>query len=155
MIGIAAALAGTLASGAVLAPEPARIDQVSWLTGCWLMDGGAQSIEERWTPPLGGSMLGTSRTVRNGRLAGFEFVLLRETDGGLVYEAHPSGQAGETFPVRELTATRVTFENPAHDFPQRIVYELRGANGLAAWIEGALGGKPRRVDFTYRRVPCP
>lgn len=137
-----------------MAPEPVQIDQVAWLAGCWLMDAGPQTVEERWTPPRGGSMLGTSRTLRNGALSGFEFVLLREKDGGLLYEAHPSGQAGATFPVRELTDARVVFENPAHDFPQRIVYEKRGADGLVAWIEGTVSGRSRRIDFTYRRISC-
>lgn len=138
-----------------MAAEPNRIDQVSWLTGCWLMDTGGQTVEERWTPPRGGSMLGTSRTIRNGALTGYEFVVLREKNGELLYEAHPSGQAGDTFRVRELTDSRVMFENPAHDFPQRIVYETRGADGLLAWIEGTVGGRSRRIDFTYRRVACP
>jgi hypothetical protein len=33
-------------------------------------------------------------------------------------------------------------------------YRRDGGDGLHAWIEGQIGGKPRRVDFSYRRVGC-
>ena len=44
----------------------------------------------------------------------------------------------------------VTFENPSHDFPQRISYR-RTAAGIAARIEGLMNGTPRGVDFPFTR----
>jgi hypothetical protein len=99
-------------------------------------------------------MLGTGRTVRDGRTTEYEFVVLKEQDGRLAYEAHPSQQAGAVFLSREVTEARVVFENPDHDFPQRVGYEKQGADSLLAWIEGSQNGRTRRVDFPYRRVAC-
>jgi hypothetical protein len=39
------------------------------------------------------------------------------------------------------------FENPRHDYPKRIVYELSAEGGLSATIGFAKGGSPRRFEF--------
>ena len=56
---------------------------------------------------------------------------------------------------RAVSDSAVIFENPAHDFPQRIIYRRRGADSLLARVEGMRGGRLRGLDFPYRRVPCP
>ena len=71
-----------------------------------------------------------------------------------MYVAHPSGQPAAEFLSTTVSGDTVLFENPAHDFPQRIGYRRQGAS-LLAWIEGARNGKTRRVEFPYRRVACP
>jgi len=44
------------------------------------------------------------------------------------------------------------FENPAHDFPQRIVYRQRGKKKMRAHIEGEINGKHAKEVFRYRRI---
>ena len=48
----------------------------------------------------------------------------------------------------------MVFENPTHDFPQRVIYRLDDAGVLRARIEGLVAGKPRAEDFPMRRVRC-
>lgn len=131
------------------------IDRVAWLQGCWQANSPRRLIEENWTAPRGGSMLGVSRTFRGDSLIEYELVVLRQQAGALTYEAHPSGQPSAVFTARTVTDSVVVFENAAHDFPQRIGYRKTGADSLVAWIEGAPDGPPRRFDFPYCRVPCP
>jgi uncharacterized protein DUF6265 len=131
----------------------AVITAVGWLQGCWQMTAGDRVVEEQWMAPRGGVMLSTGRTVRGTTLVEYEWVLLREKDGTLEYEAHPSGQPSDVFTARSATDNEVVFENPTHDFPQRVGYRRNG-DSLLAWIEGNAGGKPRRVEFPYRRVAC-
>lgn len=139
----------------VAAQQPVPIDRLSWLQGCWEMRSPQGTVEEYWMSPRGGAMIGVGRTVRNGRLVEYETVIVREDAGRLAYEAHPSGQPSAVFLSREITDATVAFENQQHDFPQRIGYRRDGPDVLAAWIEGSSQGQPRRIDFTYRRVPCP
>ena len=47
----------------------------------------------------------------------------------------------------------MVFENPKHDFPQRIRYRLKG-DTLHARIEGTINGKERAIDFPYQRASC-
>lgn len=131
-------------------PAKALMGDLEWLTGAWVGTrgaAGATSIEERWSPPLGGAMLGVSRTVSRGRMTAFEFLRIVERDGGLVYVAQPGGAAPTEFVLTELGKTRAVFENPRHDFPQRIVYELSGEGSLSASIGYAKGGRPQRLEW--------
>nr|WP_316786013.1 DUF6265 family protein [Pedobacter frigiditerrae] len=43
------------------------------------------------------------------------------------------------------------FENKAHDFPQRIVYENKGKDKLFAWIWGTMSGKKSKMEYSYQK----
>jgi hypothetical protein len=118
------------------------------------MSSPQRTIEEHWLPPRGGTMLGMGRTVRDGRTIEYESIVIRIENSRLAYEAHPSGQASAVFLAGPITGERVVFENPAHDFPQRVGYERRGDDGLLAWVEGTQNGRTRRSEFPYQRVAC-
>jgi hypothetical protein len=136
-----------------LAPG-ADASALSWMAGCWRQETAGRIVEEMWMAPRGDAMLGMSRTVAKGRIVDHEFLQIRVQDGRLVYIAKPSQQPETTFTATTAGAHEVIFENPAHDFPQRIRYRAAGADSLVARIEGTRGGQPRGVDFPYRRVPC-
>jgi hypothetical protein len=128
--------------------KAAVIAQLAWLSGAWTGDKG--TLEERWTPPAGGAMLGVSRTVKGGRMVAFEFLRIVERDGTLVYIAQPEGRPPTEFTLTRLDGEQATFENPAHDFPQVIRYAKRPDGGLEATISGA-GGRDAQ---TYRFQPA-
>ena len=129
------------------------IERVAWLAGCWEMQRGTTTIQEQWMAPMGGVRLGMSRTVRRDSLAEFETVLLRARGDTLAYEAHPSGQPAAVFIATEVSDSHVVFSNPAHDFPQRVIYRRR-ADSLLARVEGTRNGQLRGFDFPYRRAEC-
>lgn len=135
-------------------PAKATIGDLAWLAGAWVgTRSSGSSIEERWSPPLGGAMLAVSRTVNtSGKMNAFEYLRIVERDGGLVYIAQPGGAKGTEFVLTELggTATgttRAVFDNPRHDYPKRIVYELSAEGSLSATIGFMKGGTPRRFEF--------
>jgi hypothetical protein len=53
------------------------------------------------------------------------------------------------FVLTELDAARAVFDNPRHDYPKRIVYEITPEGGLRATIGYTRGGTPRK--FEYKR----
>ncbi len=53
------------------------------------------------------------------------------------------------FKITSHTAQFFVAENPAHDFPQRIVYEIKKDKHLHAYIEGKDKGKTKRIDFNF------
>lgn len=105
--------------------------------------------------PAGDGMLGSSRTVAQGRIAEHEFIQIRVQDDHLVYIAQPSAQAATTFTAVLASDREVVFENLAHDFPQRVIYR-RGVQDatLQARIEGMRDGQLRGIDFPYVAVAC-
>ncbi len=137
------------------AQEPASVEDLAWLAGCWASIGGEAGSGEQWTVPAGKTMLGVSRTVRHSETVEYEFLQIRETAAGEIeYVARPSGQTGAAFLLVRLSEREVVFENPDHDFPQRIIYRLIAEGNLEASIEGEVNGETRTVDFPLRRVDC-
>lgn len=144
-----------LAASPATSSPPVRLEDLSWLTGCWAREDAEPGSEEHWTTPAGGMMLGMSRTLRGGKVIEYEFMEIREVSPGrLGYVAHPSRQAEATFPLLRSAAAEVVFENPVHDFPQRIIYRLAEPHRLIARIEGERSGKSRGIDFSMRRAAC-
>jgi len=130
-------------------PEPAQATMVdmAWLAGAWTGTRGQSSIEERWSPPSGGAMLGVSRTVKDGKMRSFEYLRVVEKDGGLVYVAQPGGKSATEFVLTLLEGPLAVFQNPRHDYPQQIVYELSDEGALSATIGFINGGLGTRFDF--------
>ena len=134
----------------------APIDRFAWVTGCWASDRGNTVVEEQWMAARGGSMLGMSRTIKDGRLLDYELLIVKAEGDRLAYEAHPSGQLMATFlEASSSDSTQVIFEDLGHDFPHRIGYRSLRPDSAVAWVEGVRNGKVRRIDFLYRRVSCP
>ena len=133
--------------------EPARrgVAGMAWLAGYWTGTADGLETEELWLPPRGGLMLGTHRDVgREGR-AFFEFLRIETSGEGTVYRAQPSGRPATPFRLVEQEDTSLVFENLEHDFPQRILYQLRPDGTLLARIEGTVDGASRSREWTYRR----
>jgi hypothetical protein len=156
IIGLAFALTAGGVRAADETPVPrTKLAQLAWLTGSWAFEVNGRAVTEQWMAPDGGMMLGMSRTVVRGRAVDFEFLVLREdAHGDIYYDARPSGQEPASFKLVHLAPNEVTFENPAHDFPQRITYRLSEGGKLDAAIEGTKNGKTMRAEFPYQRVPA-
>lgn len=148
-IGIGVAVSGSTAS----AGNP--MERLSWLAGCLEMRSGDRVVEEHRMGVRGASMLGMARTTTSKGLAEYELTLIQERAGKIVFEARPSGQPAAIFTATALGDDSVVFSAPEHDYPQIVGYRRAGPDSVLAWIDGSSGGKRQRIDFPYRRVPCP
>ena len=149
----------TLALGAAsLAKPPSRVESLRFMTGCWEQKGVRATVEEHWTRPAGGAMLGIGRTIRHyatgDSTTSYEFTRIIERNDKLVFVAQPSGQATADFTEEIVTDSSVTFANPTHDYPQSVSYARRGSDSLYARTDGNIGGKNRRIEFKYARRSC-
>ncbi|MBI4818426.1 MAG: hypothetical protein HY791_19325 [Deltaproteobacteria bacterium] len=134
------------------ARAPDRLDVLSWLAGSW-EGAGAHSYEETWTPPKGSTMFGIHRELHGSKTLFYEYLRIEARDEGITYLASPLGrQPPDAFRMKEIGHDRVVFEDPLHDFPQRIGYARKGPR-LEAWIEGVEGGEPRRESWTFQLAP--
>ncbi|GEM_PF-1171284 len=142
-------------AGAANAQEKKNaVTDFAWLAGCWDGSSAGREYLEQWMKPSGQIMLGMSRSVINGKTREYEFVQIREQDGGIFYVAKPSGQAEASFKLVKNENHEAIFENPQHDFPQRIIYKLEKDGSLAAAIEGMSKGQLKRIGFPMRRAKC-
>lgn len=145
---------GERAPASPLAADISPLAQVSWLSGTWVGGVPVRQSEEIWSPPTGHIMTGMSRTVQADRTVFYEHLRLEARGDGVYYVAMPQGQAQAEFKLTTACegegVSEAVFENPAHDFPTRIVYR-RSGDVLHARIEGVRGGQPAAVDFEFKR----
>lgn len=142
-------------SGIATSASEASLGQLSWLGGCWNLQGTETGSGEQWMPLAGGSMLGVSRVIHQSRTVAFEFMrIAQDTDGSIAFYAQPSGKPPTRFAVNRINNREVVFESPGHDFPQRVSYRLASPTQLHASIEGTQGGSHKRIDFPMTRVSC-
>ena len=167
--GIAAALL-LVASGCVGTAAPTvRLDPVQatppggdplgqalFMVGCWQSPPGtsATTIEERYAPPAGGLILGTTRFLRPGARTTFEFSTLAVEEGVLTLTPYPGGvRSPHAFRLTAAAPGRLVFEAPEHDYPKRIIYERIADDGLRARIDAG-AEDPDPPVWEMVRVPC-
>ncbi|MBL8207469.1 MAG: hypothetical protein JNM09_24770 [Blastocatellia bacterium] len=126
----------------------------AWMTGCWENTAGKRQRDETWSKPNGGTLLGIGRAVVDGKTTEYEFMRIHQEADGIYFTAQPSGQAQASFKLITLRDNMATFENPKHDFPQRVIYALNADGSLQARIEGVMNGKQRGIDFPFKRTNC-
>ena len=143
-----------LFTAATLASAQTDVHSLGWLAGCWEMrPAPGLSIEEQWTKPAGNTLLGMGRTIKGGKTVFTEFLRISIENGKLTYTARIGTKGVTEFPLLRMTADEVVFENPTHDFPQRVLYRKSGQS-IVARIEGMDKGKERHEDFPYTRARC-
>lgn len=154
---IAALGAAVLAAAQPPAQDSAQVVQgwpqpdLDWLAGYWLSCEDGRDVAETWSERRGGVMMGY--TITTGPQA-FSWEQMRietgEPDGALSFIAQPRGAEGPVaFRLVRAGAREAVFENPQHDFPQRVIYR-RSGNRLTGRIEGD-GGQSH--EWHYRAAP--
>ena len=146
---IVAALAMPLIGSAKAEDANPSLD---WMAGHWCVDMGGDTVEELWLPPHGGVMVGLGRTRNAERTTGFEYLRIADFDGVQSFIAQPGGRPPTSFRRTAGGEDWVRFENPDHDFPQRIEYRREG-EVLHAEVAGpGEDGEEAVIGFDYS--PC-
>ncbi len=87
-----------------------------------------------------------------GRTTGFEYFRIADVDGVQSFIAQPGGRPPTAFKRTGGGENWIRFENPDHDFPQRIEYRREG-NGLHAEVAGP-GANGKETVINFDSVPC-
>jgi len=143
----------------LFAVEPATAPAVlpaelAFLEGCWTGETGGAHLDERYSGIDGGTLLGTVKTVRDGRLRFFEFLRIFADDGGSWLQPYPGGKAGPRFRLVELEPDKAAFENLSHDFPRRIAYRLLPGGSLLTRVAGVVDGEDLVTEYVSEPVDC-
>lgn len=65
-------------------PASANLDDFRWIQGRWVGEGLGGECEETFFPPWNGTMIGTFRYAKEGKLVFSEFFSFTQSDGGIV-----------------------------------------------------------------------
>lgn len=137
-------------------PRPAaRVDDFRWLAGRWEGEGLGGTVEEVWSLPHGGAMVGYFRLAKGGKPAFYEIMTLLEAEGSVemrLKHVNPDMTGWE-----EKNAY-VTFRLVKHDATGAYFNGLTFRRVNDDQIDGYLAlrnrtdGTVREEQFVYRRV---
>ena len=150
----AVVVAGAAVGGQERGSEPTLAD-LAWMTGYWVGTNEGVTAEEVWLEPRGAFMIGLHRDTSAQGNAFFEYLRIQRTPDGIMYLASPAGREPTPFLLTSLEQQRVTFENPEHDFPQRISYWLDDDGTLHARVESSVDGETETTEWAWRRATLP
>ncbi len=145
---------GPLAAQDAPPRPPSRLHELGFMTGCWQgRTARGSTIEEQFSSTTNNLIIGMTRYLRDGATRSFEFHMIGNVAGGGSHLIpHPGGKASVTFTEKERTGSRVVWENPAHDYPQRISYARVSPDSLVARIELIDGS--RATEYRMGKVAC-
>lgn len=144
-----------LAGAASRADAPAgRLDRLAWLTGCWAMRDANRDAQLQWMRPLGGGMIGMSRTVVGGIMVSYGYLRIEDAGGQLRYVVRLAAQPEGALVVAELSDDAVVFDREVRDYPRRVRYARQPDGSLLVQVAGVVNGRPRIDDFPYDRAAC-
>lgn len=131
-----------------------NLESFKWLIGEWENISEEREFYETWYFENETSFYGESYLTVKGDTVFHETMTLEyrleeiiltpttknQNDGNSVEFKFTSKEDGEFI-----------FENPDHDFPQRIIYSNPVPDSIAAYIDGKVNGEYSRSDFTFVR----
>jgi len=128
------------------------IQHLSWLEGTWADVRPDAIIEETWLPPRGGTMLGVTRTVRDGKTTFEEYGRIGVTDSGLALSTMLGlGKPVLVYKVMELAENHVIFGNADDPAQIRIAYH-RADNELRAVVTGVRDEGAWTLNFIFAKI---
>ena len=128
--------------------------QLHALEGRWIMKTAKGYLGEDWIKVDDQYLQNRGFIVKGTDTIFTERVALRNTAEGIFYTSTVENQNNRQPTSFKLTSGKnniFVFENPQHNFPKRIVYELISADSIHAYIDDGNAGTKKREDFYYKR----
>jgi uncharacterized protein YndB with AHSA1/START domain len=136
-------------------PAPAELRDFQWLVGRWVGEGLGGECEEVFLPAWNGTMVGTFRYAKEGKLVFSEYFSFTQSDGGVVLKLkhfNPDLVGWEekdgmvNFPLIRVENNAVYFGG--------LTYQLNDDGVLNVWVamknrSGDIG----EAEFTFRSAP--
>ena len=139
----------------VAAVADSALVSFAWLAGYWTGNEGGTRMEELWLPPRGHVMLGVHMDLFASGRSFYEYLRIEQRGDTVLFAASPRGRAPTFFMATEIGDERVTFENPEHDYPQKISYHTDPGGRLHAAIAGEEDGSEKSSAWIWERTPLP
>jgi hypothetical protein len=129
-------------------------EKLSWIADRWVFKDGEDIIYENWVKSGDTLFSGESYTVRDGDTVFTEQLKIEKIGDDVSYTAIVGHNPGPvSFKLIELEDSKAVFENPEHDFPNRIIYELMNNSVLHARVEGKnKKGEDASIELYYTRA---
>ena len=132
-----------------------KIKAANWLLGNWENKAIDGTLTETWRKVNDSTFQAESYFIKEKDTLHFESITLQQKGEELTYSAAVKGQNNDkpvAFKLTAETEKQMVFENPKHDYPQKISYTLITADSLVAKISGNQQGKPSSEQFSMKKI---
>jgi Domain of unknown function (DUF6265) len=141
-----------VACGSASAQTCNSLQAVEWLVGEWQGARGESRLLERWQKVSSQTLEGEGTTTRAGKVIEAETLRLVAMQERVFYVAKAAqNELPVAFVLTQCLARQLVFENPQHDFPKKLEYQLTDADTLTVHVsDGAQQGFT--LTFTRQRT---
>jgi sarcosine oxidase delta subunit len=132
-----------------------ELEKASWLIGEWQNNSPEGNVMEVWEKKNDSTFAGKSYFVVGKDTVSSEIISLEQNGKELFYIPTVKDQNNEQpikFALTSSASGQLVFENPKHDFPQKISYTQITKDSLLAEISGTIDGKHNLQKFPMTRV---
>lgn len=133
------------------AHEPSQdFKKLEWLVGTWNrtnISKPGRSSHERWEKTGEYNLRGYGVTMQGSDTVFLEKIAILIRDKSLYYVADvPENKQPVYFKLIEITDTGFVCENPEHDFPKRLSYQINGVN-----LKAQISGGDKAIDYLFQK----
>lgn len=135
--------------------EKEKIKTARWLIGTWENKSAEGNLKEIWNKVNDSTYEGQSYFIKGKDTIHFEKIQLQQKGEELTYSPTVRGQNDDqpvTFPLTNASDKELIFENPKHDYPQKISYNNISKDSLIAEISGIQSGKPSSEKYLMKKI---
>ena len=132
---------------------PAQLEQMQWLAGYWRGEGLGGIFEELWTPPAGDSMMGSFRSIKNGKVEFYEICQIRQEGETLMLRIkHFNGDLkGWEEKDETVDFPLVKIEKDAAYFDGWTLKRVTDKE-IVMFVNVDAGDSNQEIEFNYKRV---
>ena len=132
-----------------------QLEKAEWFLGQWVNKSFDAEFSETWMKENDSVYTGESYFIKYSNDTLFaETMKLAETNGKLnmiVTVANQNDAQPVSFEMTLANDTLLIFENPEHDFPNKIAYRRVNNDSIVAQIVGIKDGKEASEQFPFKR----
>ena len=131
-----------------------KLATMDWLLGNWENKLPEGDLLEHWEKKDDSTFVGQSYFIKEKDTLSYENIELIQKGEFVYYIPTVKGQNNDkpvTFNLTTATEKEFTFENPTHDYPQKITYKKVNDTSLVATISGMQQGKQSSESYPMKR----
>ena len=125
------------------------LSKLNWLTGTWQRTNAkpGRSGMEIWQKTTDTELTGRGINLKGIDTTFVEKLKIIIKGKDIYYVADvPENKETVLFKLTNQSPTSLTFENPQHDFPKKIVYELTGTK-----LKATISGDGKAIDYWFEK----
>lgn len=132
-----------------------HLNKANWFLGNWENISKEATFKEIWNKKNDSSFIGESFVIVEKDTVFYEKIDLFQSNDSLFYKVSVKDQNKEkpvSFYLTKSDDKEVTFENPKHDFPTKIVYTKITNDSMVGAIYGKKNGKEISETFPMKKT---